>query len=187
MAWEGESDAVLVEAARAGNSQAWDALVARFLNRVWAVARAHRLSAADAEDVVQVTWLRLVTHLDTIREPDRVGAWLATTARHECLRVLRKSGRQVLVGDEDRLEPTDVAPAPVDARVLVTERDAALWHAVSTLSPKCQRLLRTLMADPEPTYEEVSSALDMPIGSIGPTRARCLKHLRERVAGIMSS
>ena len=185
MGWDAEPDAALVKAARAGDSEAWDALVKRFLNRVWAIARAHRLSSADAEDVCQVTWLRLLTHLDTIREPERVGAWLATTARHECLRVLRKAGRQIPVGDDDTPEPRHAPSTPVDAKVLTAERDAALWQAVASLSPKCQQLLRALMADPEPSYEEVSSALGMPIGSIGPTRARCLNHLRQRVAGIM--
>ena len=185
MDWDAEPDTALVTAARAGKSDAWDALVERFVNRVWAIARAHRLSPSDAEDVSQVTWLRLLTHLDTIREPERVGAWLATTARNECLRVLRTAGRQVPVGDEDQLEPRHVAPPPVDARMLTTERDTALWRAVAMLSPKCERLLRTLMADPEPSYEEVSAALGMPIGSIGPTRARCLKHLRQGITGIM--
>ena len=186
MGWDAEPDEMLVKAAREGNSQAWDALVERFLNRVWAVARAHRLSPADAEDVCQVTWLRLLTHLDTIREPERVGAWLATTARHECLGVLRKAGRQLPVGDDDMLEPPNAPSTPLDAGVLTAERDAALWGALATLSPKCQRLLRALMADPEPSYQEVSAGLGIPIGSIGPTRARCLNHLRQKMAGIIS-
>jgi RNA polymerase sigma factor (sigma-70 family) len=186
MGWDAEPDAALVKAAAAGSSEAWDALVERFVSRVWAIARAHRLSPADAEDVCQVTWLQLVTHLDTIREPERVGAWLATTARHECLRVLRRSGRQVPVGDADQLEPEGAESPAVDTGMLTAERDALLWQALSALSPQCQRLLRALMADPEPSYQEVSSALDMPIGSIGPTRARCLNHLRRRMAGIMA-
>jgi RNA polymerase sigma factor (sigma-70 family) len=185
MGWDGEPDAVLVKGAQAGDSRAWDVLVQRYVNRVWAIARAHRLSSADAEDVCQVTWLRLVTHLDTIREPERVGAWLATTARHKCLRVLRTAGRQVPVGDEDDLEPADAASTTPDHGLLTAERDAVLWRALTTLSPKCQRLLRALMADPEPSYQDVSSALEMPIGSIGPTRARCLNHLRQRIVGIM--
>ena len=176
--------AALVESARAGESQAWDDLVARFGGRVWAVCRAYNLSRADADDVFQVVWMRLVNSLDAIREPDRLGAWLATTARHECLRLLRKAGRQVPVGDEAALDrPDDDTPGP-DAGLLRTERAAALWTALGALSPECQRLLRVMLADPPPSYQEVSEALGMPVGSIGPTRGRCLHHLRSKLGSI---
>jgi len=176
--------AALVESARAGESQAWDDLVARFGGRVWAVCRAYNLSRADADDVFQVVWMRLVNSLDSIREPDRLGAWLATTTRHEALRVLRKAGRQIPVGDDAGLDrPDESAPGP-DARLLRTEREAALWAALEELSPDCQRLLRVMLADPPPSYQEVSLALGMPVGSIGPTRGRCLNHLRSKLRGI---
>jgi len=173
--------AALVESARAGESQAWDDLVARFGGRVWAVCRAYNLSRADADDVFQVVWMRLVNSLDSIREPDRLGAWLATTTRHEALRVLRKAGRQIPVGDDAGLDRPDESAPGSDARLLRTEREAALWAALEELSPDCQRLLRVLLADPPPTYQEVSLALDMPVGSIGPTRGRCLNHLRSKL------
>ncbi|MEA2716597.1 MAG: hypothetical protein QOI99_914 [Actinomycetota bacterium] len=173
----------LVLAARKGDADAWDALVARFAGRVRAVTRAHRLRDADAEDVSQVTWLRLVSNLDNIREPDRVGAWLVTTAAHECLRVIRRSGRQAggEEGWEDEIVSADPEP---DARMLTEERDSALWRAMGGLSAQCQRLLRFLTADPPPSYEEVSAALDMAPGSIGPTRRRCLDNLRAQLARI---
>ena len=177
-------DDVLVERARKGDQSSWDALVARHGGRVWAVARAHRLNAADADDVFQVTFLRLVTHIDTIRDPSKVGAWLKTTARHECLRVLRKSKRTVPASDDDILDSPDPLLPPVDARLMADERQVALHAAVERLSEPCKRLLRVLMADPEPTYEEVGQALGMPIGSIGPTRGRCLQHLRRELEGI---
>jgi RNA polymerase sigma factor (sigma-70 family) len=180
----GGADEELVAAARAGDQASWDALVARHGSRVWAVARAHRLSSADAEDVFQVAFLRLVTHIDTIRDPSKVGAWLATTARNECLRILRKSGRTVPSGDDEVLDAPDPLLPPVDAHVLADERRSALHAALGRLSEPCQRLLRVLMADPEPSYEEVGRALEMPIGSIGPTRGRCLKHLRREMDGI---
>jgi RNA polymerase sigma factor (sigma-70 family) len=180
----GGADGELFLAVRRGDPGAWDALVDRFAGRVWAVARAHRLSNADAEDVSQVTWLRLVTHIDTIRDPERVGAWLATTARHECLRLLRKAGREIPVDEEDEMEPVLPVDAPVDTRLLTDERDQVLRDALAQLSPQCQRLLRVLMADPEPSYLEVSAALGMAVGSIGPTRQRCLAHLRARLARI---
>jgi len=178
------SDENLLKSAGAGDQWAWDALVDRYGGRVWAVARAHRLSTADAEDVFQVTFLRLVTHLETIRDPTRVGAWLATTARHECLRMLRRAGRSVPSGDDAVLDTPDPLLPPVDSKLLTDEREVALREALGRLSAPCQRLLRALMADPEPSYEEVSRALEMPIGSIGPTRGRCLKHLRRELGGI---
>ena len=179
-----QDDEALVEAARNGDQAAWDALVASHGSRVWAVARAHRLGSADAEDVFQVTFLRLVTHIDTLREPGRVGAWLATTARHECLRVLRRSGRAVPSGDDRVLDSADPLLPPLETRLVEGERQAALHVALGRLPERCQRLLRVLMADPEPSYEEVGRALEMPIGSIGPTRGRCLKRLRLELQGI---
>lgn len=177
-------DTALVDAARHGDQTAWDALVASHGNRVWAVARAHRLSTADAEDVFQVTFLRLVTHIDTIRDAGRVGAWLATTARHECLRVLRQSGRTVPSGDDQVLDGADPLLPPIEARLLDSERQAALHAALGRLPERCQRLLRVMLADPEPSYDEIAKALEMPIGSIGPTRGRCLILLRRVLDGV---
>ena len=178
------ADEDLVEAARKGDQSAWDAIVDKYGSRVWAVARAHRLNSADAEDVFQVTFLRLVTHIETIREPSRVGAWLATTARHESLTVLRRAGRGGPSSDDGLMDAPDSSLPPVESRLLADERHAELYAALARLSEPCQRLLRLLMADPEPSYEEVGRALDMPIGSIGPTRGRCLKHLRREMGGI---
>jgi len=175
----------LVHAAAAGDQSAWDKLVDRFSGLVWSVARSFRLGDADAADVTQVTWLRLVEHLHRIEDGDRIGAWLATTARREALRLIRQQGRVVTFDDDavlDELAPQDV-PEPAQ-RLLAAERDAALWAALDGISPRCQHLLRVLVADPPPSYEEISAALDMPIGSIGPTRARCLEHLRRHAARV---
>jgi RNA polymerase sigma factor (sigma-70 family) len=169
----------VVRAARDGDRAAWNLLVARYSGLIWGVARAHRLGDADAADVVQTTWLRLVEHLDKIRNPEGVGAWLATTARHECLRVLRVGQRQLLTDGFDI--PEQATETGLDARLLTNERDAALWRAFSQISERCGRLLRMLVASPPPSYEEIGAALDMPIGSIGPTRARCLEQLRKRL------
>jgi RNA polymerase sigma factor (sigma-70 family) len=174
-----EQAAELVAAAAAGDQQAWDSLTLAFASMIWAIARAHRLCHADAADVSQATWLALLEHLGTLRDPARVGAWLATTARRECLRVLRDGQRRVLLGD-DTPEPESSDPAPGDLLVL-SERDAALWRSFERLRPSDQALLRMLMADPRPSYEEIAAALDMPIGSIGPTRQRALRRLREEL------
>jgi RNA polymerase sigma factor (sigma-70 family) len=166
----------LVDAAAHGDQTAWDRLVERYSGLLWAVARAHRLSSADAADVVQMTWLRLFEHLPEIRNPDGVGAWLATTARRECLRTLRRSGRCEPSEEIDSLAGPD--PAEVDASLLQAEREAWLWAAFERLPASDQTLLRLLAADPAPSYQEISSALEMPIGSIGPTRGRALERLR---------
>lgn len=181
MSGETEPAGALVHRAAAGESAAWEALVSRYTSLLWSVARAHRLDDATAGDVVQTCWLRLVEQLGRISDPDRVGAWLATTARRECLRLIRRSAREHATNDAD-LDRVDLAAAPVDAGLLLAERDAALWRAMDALGERCRQLLRILMADPPPSYDEVSAALDMPIGSIGPTRMRCLAKLRELAA-----
>jgi RNA polymerase sigma factor (sigma-70 family) len=170
----------LVDAAAAGDQEAWNALVGRFNGLVWSVARAHRLSPDDASEVVQTTWERLVGNLDRLKDRDAVGAWLATTARHECLKTLRLSARHVLAPPEELDGPA--VDSGVDEGLLLSERDAALWRAFDGLDADCRSLLRLLVADPTPSYLEVSQALGMPIGSIGPTRARCLEKLRQRAA-----
>jgi RNA polymerase sigma factor (sigma-70 family) len=171
--------AQLVSAAAAGDQRAWDMLVERYAGLVWSVIRGHRLSGADAADASQTTWLRLCEHAGGLKDPGRVGAWLATTARRECLRILRGAGRQIPMGD-DLPEPDYEAPE-IDAELLRTERDAELWEAFGRLPQRDQLLLRMLTAEPAPSYEEISASLDMAVGSIGPTRARCLERLqRER-------
>jgi RNA polymerase sigma factor (sigma-70 family) len=169
----------LLRAAAAGDQAAWKGIVDRFSSLVWATARAHRLSRDDAADVAQTTWLRLVESLDRIHDPERLGGWLATTARHESLRVLKRRGREHPSDELDLFEIPD--GDEISDRLLGRERDAALWRAFALLSEKCQRLLRMLASAEEPSYEEIGSALKMRVGSIGPTRMRCLETLRRSV------
>jgi RNA polymerase sigma factor (sigma-70 family) len=169
----------LVRLAAGGDRAAWGRLVDRYSGLLWSVARAHRLSQADAADVVQTTWLQLVEHLDRLQKPDAVGAWLATTARRESLRVLRINAR--MPPSEHVPETTDPA-LPAGASLIVAERDEALWAAFAQLPERCRLLLRLLMSDPPPSYEEIGEVLGMPIGSIGPTRIRCLARLRSEVS-----
>ncbi len=183
----------LVRAAADGDAAAWTALVEGMSGLVWSVARGYRLGHADAADVFQTAWLRLAEHLGRIENPERVGAWLATTARHESLRVARSASRLVPTGDPEMLDPGQVDEQSPEQVVLEAEQAAVdndkaarLWRAFGTLSDRCQKLLRVLIATPPPNYAEVAAALDMPIGSIGPTRARCLRQLRQRLAGEVS-
>jgi RNA polymerase sigma factor (sigma-70 family) len=172
----------LVRAAAEGDQRAWEGLIARFGGLVWSVARAHGLSRADAADVSQTAWLRLVEHLHRLRDPERVGTWLASTTRHEALRTLRRARRQLPVGDEAELEGSSPLVDSPEARTLAAERSDLLWRAFAALPARCQALLRVLMADPPPSYQQVAVAMDMPIGSIGPTRGRCLDRLRQLAA-----
>ena len=167
----------LVGEAAGGDAAAWDQLVDGFSGLVWSVVRGHGLYGAEAADISQTVWLRFVEHLHRLRQPERAGAWLATTARHECLRVLRRRGRSIAVADvPEQLDgATDADPGTL---VLAAEDHELLIAALAELSAPCQALLRLLIADPPLSYDEISGVLDMPKGSIGPTRQRCLSRLR---------
>jgi RNA polymerase sigma factor (sigma-70 family) len=167
----------LIEAAD-GDQRAWDAIVARYSGLVWAVARGFRFNDADAGDVFQATWFRLVEKLGQIRNGDGLGSWLATTARNEAIDMLRKRSRE---SPADVAEQLDLTPSTTDLpeeEAMRTEEHRLLWQAVHRLPERCGRLLRAMGAHPSPSYAELGAALDMPVGSIGPTRARCLETLR---------
>jgi len=179
---EAEPVAGLVAAAASGDDAAWSKLVDHFAGLVWSVIRGYRMRAADSADVSQTTWLRLAEHIHKVREPERIGAWLATTAGRECLRMIRQNQRAVPSDDIFLTEVPDADPATApEHRVLTLERDGELWEAFSELPAKAQVLLRLLFADPPPSYEEISAATGMPIGSIGPTRGRYLAQLKARM------
>ena len=168
-----------VAAAASGDQCAWESIVAAYSGLVWAVARGYRLSAADAADVFQGTWLRLVEHLGDIRDASKLGGWLATAARREALALLRRSSRNLPADDlEEMADGVGGTSVAVEDELLRTEEYQAVWQAFGRLSGNCQRLLRVAFADPPMRYEEISAALDMPMGSIGPTRTRCLANLR---------
>ena len=172
--------APLVNAASAGDQAAWNHLVAKYSGLVWSVARSFRLSQSDAVDVSQTVWLKLAERIDTLHDPERVGVWLSTTTRNECLYLLRKNQREAISDPVDWLS-TPPAPSPdddVDMELLRREQKQILLRGIARLGDACQSLIRVLMSDPEPTYDEISASLDMPIGSIGPTRSRCLTRLR---------
>jgi RNA polymerase sigma factor (sigma-70 family) len=168
-----------VLAARAGDQAAWCRLVEEFGRLVYAVCRGFRLPSADAADVSQTVWLRLAENLDRIENPSRVGAWLATTTRRECLALLRARAR---------FEPFDVCQLPIVDVSLGPEDDAIRRESISEvaaafaqISSRCRDLLRRLVCDPDQSYQQISEALQMPIGSIGPTRLRCLTKLRREL------
>jgi RNA polymerase sigma factor (sigma-70 family) len=168
-----------LSAAIDGDKQSWDAIVAEYSGLVWAVARSFRLASADAADVYQATWLRLVEHLRDIRDGERLGAWLGTTARREALALLRRGSRSVTVSNVELLAGVAYDTSPTaEERLMQREEYRDLWRAFGLMSDSCQQLLRVIFADPPPSYAAASAALDIPVGSIGPTRARCLATLQ---------
>ncbi|WP_033307810.1 sigma-70 family RNA polymerase sigma factor [Streptomyces iakyrus] len=177
----------LVRAAADGDAAAWKALVEGLSPLVWSVVRAHRLSDADAHEVYQTAWFRFAQHLGRIREPGKAGAWLASTARHECLKVIRNSQRLTLTDDPRLLDRVSEDGTP-EQSLLDSEEAAAqservrrLWQEFEELGERCRQLLRVLMATPPPSYQDVSAALGIAVGSIGPLRQRCLRRLRARL------
>jgi RNA polymerase sigma factor (sigma-70 family) len=170
----------LVAAAAAGEAQAWSQLIDRYAVLIRSVCRAHRLADADADDVAQLTWLRAVEHIGRLRDPDRFGAWVGTTARHECLRILR-GGRRVVPTADEIQGPLFAEHSDPDEIALAAERRVAVRQALDALPPRQRTLLRLLHSDPAPSYEAIGSALGMPVGSIGPTRGRALERLRREL------
>jgi len=171
----------LLRSAADGDRQAWDRLVDRYADLVWSICRKLGMNSEDAADAVQLTWLALLENLDRIREPERLAGWLATTCRRQCLSIMRRSRPTVHVED-DLMERLLSHGSAADEAVLTAEQFALVWQAFRQLSELCQRVLRALVVEAEdgpPSYRVVAANLQMPVGSLGPTRARCLGQLRK--------
>jgi len=171
-----ESD--LIRGILSGDEAAWSALVRQYAPLVWAVARRHRLSRADAADASQNTWIAVARRLPTLRRPDRLAGWIATTARRECLKIRAAGGREIPADHVDA-EPVDAGPEP---SVLRSARDRLLWQAFAALPGRCRDLLWLLAQAPELTYAQLGRALGIKVNSVGQTRGRCLDLLRRRLA-----
>jgi RNA polymerase sigma factor (sigma-70 family) len=174
----------LVMRAREGDQRAWNAIVERYAPLVWSICRRYRLAGADAEDVGQAVWLSLVDHIGQIRDPAALPGWLATTTGRECGRLVRAARRSCSPGCHvlDAEDIPDEQAALTDDELLAAERHAALREALADLSPRCQHLITLLTEDPPLPYTEISARLGIPVGSIGPTRRRCLAKLRRHPA-----
>ena len=167
----------LVARARGGDRQAWDALVERYAPLIWSICRKYRLARADADDVGQNVWVRLVDQLGKLRDPAALPGWLATTTHRECWRVSRACYGSVAFELDTENIPDEQAEA-ADHELLAAERQAALREAFTDLPPAGQQLMALLIADPPLPYAEVSARLGIPVGSIGPTRSRYLDRMR---------
>jgi RNA polymerase sigma factor (sigma-70 family) len=168
--------AATVRAAAARDAAAFRCLVERYDRSLRAVTRFYRLDRWDADDVVQATWLQFLEHGGDLREPAAIGGWLTTTTRRQCLRTLQRRMRE-LPSDDPALGDDPHHPDPHHALV-AGERRTALLAALERLPVRNRRLMTLLVAKPDLSYEEVGRALDMPIGSIGPTRLRSIGRLQ---------
>jgi len=169
----------LLRCAAVGDTRAWERLVDKYGRLIWSITRDLNLRESDAADVFQTTWMRLIENIDRIEHADRIGSWLAATARNECLRCLATHKRLVLITEEnvvlgDRAEHS----IDVDEALLAGERVETVRAAMAHLPQRGRRLLELLMADPPVSYAEISDELGLPVGSIGPTRGRLLARLR---------
>jgi RNA polymerase sigma factor (sigma-70 family) len=169
----------MVTRARNSDQQAWDALVERYAPLIWSICRRHRLDDADAADVSQTVWLQLVDHLDTIHDPAALPGWLTTVTRRECLHIPGATWRPLAAGNVIDAETIpDEQDATAEQELLAAERHAALREALGDLPPSGQQLILLLLQDPPLLYADISAQLGVPVGSIGPTRRRCLDKLR---------
>jgi RNA polymerase sigma factor (sigma-70 family) len=181
---------VLVHRAAEGDPAAWNAIVDEYAGLLWSVVRGFRLNEAQAADAVQTTWLRLVEHVADLREPAHLPGWLKTTAQRVCLHVIRQSSREQLVdgdddrgwGSDDRYDDAELDGPEVTA--LRREQQVLVRRALADLPDRHRELMELLIASPPVSYREISVRLGIPVGSIGPTRARILTHLREALAPV---
>ena len=160
-----------------GDASGLDELVRLMTPVLWQVARACSLAGEEAEDVVQTTWVAFVRSADRLRDAQSVGGWLTTTARREAWRVSRLGSRTTIVEDDtmDRVVPSERS---AETEVVTRDESDQLWSAVGALDQRCQMLLRVVAFADRPDYAGIARDLGMPVGSIGPTRMRCLRKLK---------
>jgi RNA polymerase sigma factor (sigma-70 family) len=179
---EGSDVSRLVRESASGSADAWSELVRRYAPLVMSVIRSYRLTTADGQDISQTVWLRLVEHLSTLREPEALPGWLATTTQRECARQIGKSRRVLPVDPQEDGAMQQAISCDPDEDILRAEMRQALREGLAELPARDQWLLQLRSADPPKSYHEISQLLDMPVGSIGPTLRRCLDRLRDTAA-----
>lgn len=176
-------NAVLLARAQAGSTEAWAHLVSRYERLVWSVIRRYGVRHSDAQDLFQLSFLLLHTHMHQVREPEKLGLWLHTTTRRECARFLKRAGRARFV--ECDTEPIDLADPGLtpEEEVAAAEGDIELRRSFQQLSPACRRLLEMCLADPRPTYDEMAESMSIQRGTVGAKRRRCLDRLANLYQG----
>jgi len=173
-------DGQLVERCLAGDGDAWEDLVRRYRRLVYSVPARMGIRGADADEVFQMTYVTLLEKLHTVRDRERIGLWLAVTARRKAIDLIRRGSRDVELPDE--IDDTSPEPLPIDELIRV-ERQASVREAFGNLGGRCRDLLGALYyEDPTPSYKTIADRFGVPHGSLGPTRARCIAKLRKLLA-----
>jgi RNA polymerase sigma factor (sigma-70 family) len=170
----------LLPRAAGGDPRAWEEILRRYSTLIWATVRSFRLQDADTRDAVQTTWLRLAENAHQIRHPQRLGAWLVTTARREFLRILRHIKSIPHASQAIQEAATDPSTGP-EHIVIETETTRWLWEHVDELPPLRRTVLRALFTDNPQPYAQIATTAGIPPGGIGPTRNRALQQLREKL------
>jgi len=188
MDWSESDPGELLSGCLSGDQRAWGALVDRFAGIVQSVARAQGLSAEQRDDVVQIVFATLFRRLESIQDPESLPKWLMVTTRRECWRQIRSTRRHADLKREVGEAAESASPNPPSGSgesLEVLEERSLLRAGMTMIGEKCRRLLMALFGDGgEASYEQVSEQVGIPVGSIGPTRARCLKRLMERIEGL---
>ncbi len=177
-----ETHGDLFRRALEGDRLAWDALVDRFSGMIWSVARGFGLNDASAKDVSQTVWVKLLENMDRIADPERLPGWLATTTRNEALRVAKRGGRMIPTEFEYDVEDPNVPD--LDEMLVSEEETSAVVKAFKAIDEDCRQLLRLMIVLPPLSYEEISEITGRPVGSLGPTRSRCLEKLKTQLSRI---
>jgi RNA polymerase sigma factor (sigma-70 family) len=170
--------AELGQRAAQGDPEAWQEIMRRYSGLVAAKVRAFRLQDADAREAIETTWLRLAENIHRIQHLERLGGWLATTATRECLHILYRAHRTTPIADTSPDTTTEPPPAP-EQHTLDSHTAHTLWQLIATLPPRQRQLLQQLFTDQPPSYAELAAKMNIPVGSIGPTRNRALRRLRQ--------
>ncbi len=174
------SDRDLILACRKGERGAWESLLNKYERLVFSIPLNYGLSRDDAADIAQITFTILIQSLDSLDDESRLGAWLATVTRRHTWRQMERNRRQSTGRERDVAEGAVLLGESGDESIERWELIEWLDHGISLISESCRKLLLALYFDPrQPSYAEVADWLGMPVGSIGPTRARCLERLRE--------
>ena len=172
----------LIQRARIGDAAAWEALIERYTPLVWSVVQSYKLDSDDSQDAAQSTWLKLIAKVESLRDEEHLTSWLVASTRVECLRLSKAV--QLRLHEDVQQSPQEEDPtSDVDERIDTELRIQQLREAFRQLPERCQTLLSLLMSDPPPAYPEIAAFMGIPVGSIGPTRARCLASLRARLEG----
>jgi RNA polymerase sigma factor (sigma-70 family) len=173
------SNVVVLDAARAGDATAWDEILRRYQGVVRAAVASRRLNPADAADATQNTWLRLFEHAATIRDPEKLGGWLTTTARRECLAFIRRYRIEHPLAPLGTEQPSQ-EPTP-EAIAITVDTRARVRRATSALSGRSRTLIDALYYRPRGSYADIARYTGIPVGSIGPTRLRTMRCLRREL------